>query len=175
MIDRWRCSTSRYGLLNISCQFAWDPTGTSGEGGSVVLLRRGSRHALALVPAGTRMRSGKRGRRPDRSGVALLIVLGLLPTDSTARCHNGRGAATLIVCRQAGTLAARCNSCGRRQYGHCNSKPQISSLVPRGVSSMVEQRTFNPWVLGSSPRRPTAAALLLLCIVPADLRHSGSG
>jgi hypothetical protein len=25
----------------------------------------------------------------------------------------------------------------------------------RGVSSMVEQRTFNPWVLGSSPRRPT--------------------
>ena len=27
--------------------------------------------------------------------------------------------------------------------------------APRGVSSMVEQRTFNPWVLGSSPRRPT--------------------
>ena len=24
----------------------------------------------------------------------------------------------------------------------------------RGVSSMAEQRTFNPWVLGSSPRRP---------------------
>ena len=28
--------------------------------------------------------------------------------------------------------------------------------APRGVSSMVEQRTFNPWVLGSSPRRPTS-------------------
>lgn len=26
---------------------------------------------------------------------------------------------------------------------------------PRGVSSMVEQRTFNPWVQGSSPWRPT--------------------
>jgi hypothetical protein len=31
----------------------------------------------------------------------------------------------------------------------------LARLAPRGVSSMVEQRTFNPWVLGSSPRRPT--------------------
>jgi Ribbon-helix-helix protein, copG family len=28
-------------------------------------------------------------------------------------------------------------------------------LALRGVSSMVEQRTFNPWVQGSSPWRPT--------------------
>ena len=33
----------------------------------------------------------------------------------------------------------------------------VSTLISRGVSSMVEQRTFNPWVLGSSPRRPTSA------------------
>jgi hypothetical protein len=34
---------------------------------------------------------------------------------------------------------------------NCRSEAQLR----RGVSSMVEQRTFNPWVQGSSPWRPT--------------------
>jgi hypothetical protein len=38
---------------------------------------------------------------------------------------------------------------------HGSKKPQVSGLAHRGVSSMVEQRTFNPWVPGSSPGRPT--------------------
>ncbi len=28
--------------------------------------------------------------------------------------------------------------------------------APRGVSSMAEQRAFNPWVQGSTPWRPTS-------------------
>ena len=31
--------------------------------------------------------------------------------------------------------------------------------APRGASSMAEQRTFNPWVQGSSPWRPTQSEL----------------
>src|SRR5437763_16822848 len=36
---------------------------------------------------------------------------------------------------------------------NCRSDNEFS----RGASSTVEQRTFNPWVQGSSPWRPTSA------------------
>jgi hypothetical protein len=44
----------------------------------------------------------------------------------------------------------------------------------RGVSSMAEQRTFNPWVLGSSPRRPTIVYLRKLAARSAAAEIIGS-
>src|ERR1035441_9238703 len=45
----------------------------------------------------------------------------------------------------------------RHQPGEVGTLRTVAPVIGgrlRGVSSMVEQRTFNPWVLGSSPRRP---------------------
>ena len=51
--------------------------------------------------------------------------------------------------------------------GRGNMKAQSHGQVRRGVSSMVEQRTFNPWVQGSSPWRPTCENLSRSAAAPS--------
>jgi hypothetical protein len=37
-----------------------------------------------------------------------------------------------------------------------------STLVGGPLAQLAEQRTFNPWVVGSSPTGPTARSLIIL-------------
>jgi hypothetical protein len=81
----------------------------------------------------------------------LVIVVGLAARrqDQLARREK---AATFVVNRLAATVGAlRRPTASVKAARDCRSEAQLR----RGVSSMVEQRTFNPWVQGSSPWRPT--------------------
>jgi hypothetical protein len=82
----------------------------------------------------------------------LVIVVGL-----AARRHGQlvqrEKPARFVVNRQAATVGALYRpTASVKAARDCRSGAQLR----RGVSSMVEQRTFNPWVQGSSPWRPTS-------------------
>jgi hypothetical protein len=83
----------------------------------------------------------------------LVIVVGL------AARRRGQSAqrekpTRFVVNRQAATVGALCRpTASVKAARDCRSEAELR----RGVSSMVEQRTFNPWVQGSSPWRPTSA------------------